>query len=149
MFLYHLHVMKAWSEKLFIRIPNEVKDCVWNFFHVLMFYPCEIHFDENLGRFCVEFQHILVFATYINSEWAGMRLGEDCGLDLEGFFIWWHGHGEPCWMTLRVDKVYSPPREGQLVSYRPNYGNYRKYQRWHPFRPTYIVESIQNDSINK
>jgi hypothetical protein len=72
--LCHFHVMKAWSENLLTRIPNEDKDRVWRALHVLMLCPSEIHFDENLRRFCVEFQHIPTFATYINSGWAGINV---------------------------------------------------------------------------
>jgi hypothetical protein len=72
--LCHFHVMKAWSENLLTRIPNEDKDRVWRALHVLMLCPDETHFDENLRRFCIEFQHIPSFATYINSGWAGINV---------------------------------------------------------------------------
>jgi hypothetical protein len=71
--LCHFHVMKAWSENLLTKVPNEDKDRVWRALHVLMLCPSEDHFDENLGRFCVEFQHIPTFALYVNSGWAGLN----------------------------------------------------------------------------
>jgi hypothetical protein len=70
--LCHFHVMKAWSENLLTRVPNEYKDPIWRALHVLMICPDESHFDANLQRFCIEFQHVLIFATYITTGWAGL-----------------------------------------------------------------------------
>jgi hypothetical protein len=71
--LCHFHVMKAWSENLLTKVPNEDKDRVWRALHVLMLCPSEDHFDENLRRFCVQFQHIPTFAKYVISGWAGIH----------------------------------------------------------------------------
>ena len=53
--LCHFCVMKAWSENLVTRVPNEDKDRVWRILHVLKLCLSKIHFDENLRRFYVKF----------------------------------------------------------------------------------------------
>lgn len=72
--LSHLYVMKAWSENLFTWVPNEDKDRLNRALHVLIFYPSENYFDRNLKQSYVEFQHIPIFATYINFRWAGINM---------------------------------------------------------------------------
>lgn len=78
--------MKAWSENLFTWVPNEDKDRLNRALHVLIFYPSENYFDRNLRQSYVEFQHIPIFATYINFRWPELIcLGENCYLDLRDF----------------------------------------------------------------
>ncbi|KAG0572651.1 hypothetical protein KC19_VG113700 [Ceratodon purpureus] len=68
--LCHFHAMKTWSENLLTKVLNEDKDRVWRALHVLMLCPSEDHFNENLTRFCIEFQYIPTFAKYVISGWA-------------------------------------------------------------------------------
>jgi hypothetical protein len=56
--LCHFHVMKAWSENLLTRIPMHGKDHLWRALHVLMHCPNEDHFEANLRKLFVDFQHV-------------------------------------------------------------------------------------------
>ena len=72
--LCHFHVMKAWSENLLTRVPLLDKEKLWRALYVLMHYPKEVHFDENLKKFYDDFQHIPTVAAYMDSGWTSKNV---------------------------------------------------------------------------
>jgi len=66
--------MKAWSENLLTRIPIPDKNKVWQslhvFLHVLLNCPREDHFEENLRKYYVDFEHILGVEEYMRPGWT-------------------------------------------------------------------------------
>ena len=72
--LCHFHVLKAWNENLLIRVPQPEKQRVWQGLNVLMHCPNEDHFDENVRRFLLDFDHIPTFRAYISMGWTGFNI---------------------------------------------------------------------------
>ena len=72
--LCHFHVLKAWSENLLTRVPQPDKDRVWEGLNMLMRCPNEDHFDENVRRLILEFNHIPTFGAYLSTGWTGVNV---------------------------------------------------------------------------
>jgi hypothetical protein len=69
--LCHFHIMKAWSENLFTQILIHDIDRLWRALHVLIHCPNEDHFETNLRKLFVDFQHVPSVEAYIKNGWAG------------------------------------------------------------------------------
>jgi len=58
--------MKAWSKNLLTRVPMLEKEKIWRSLHALLNCPREDHFEENLMKFYIDFEHILGVEEYLN-----------------------------------------------------------------------------------